>query len=479
MNSLNSRPPFAYSTANPEYNQYPENVGEGDQDQMTLKPTEESAQQPHIELTNVENFRENSTITREVIQPLEEDGSMSERGQFHNTVNVNSHQRLLEIEEKRKKRKIRKTQQHFRGSSFGQGSNIKSTADIVKAYEFGSKGFALEESNDFSTNDMFMAPNIESLKNRINNVLSDNSFKSLQNKDISDINGSYDELLDCITKVSNEDLLDYVLDLEKEKTKFENIKHKMDIEYKQLKSQHDKAKSEFDQVKASYKELISKFGEKEIQTRGYRLALNNSNELLYEVIHQIENSVSTNSIPVHSFINSMNMKIMKLLENSTKELQNLTDINPQSCLNEILNENKDPIEDAFSHLRSLLKFQTALKRSANFSVSSEMSQKIVEPLEEISEEYNNGGAATSRQTSKSSGGSLNFSEFSTSPHRQNDSLHSTRYIFQKMPMKQNSYSKMHSMRSSSREQKKKKTNPKIYSQLLTTKNSQYKGIFIC
>jgi len=52
---------------------------------------------------------------------------------------------------------------------------------------------------------------------------------------------------------------------------------------------------------------------------------------------------------------------MKLLESSTKELQTLTDINPQSSLSELETDTKDPIEDAFTHLRSLLTFQTALK----------------------------------------------------------------------------------------------------------------------
>lgn len=83
--------------------------------------------------------------------------------------------------------------------------------------------------------------------------------------------------------------------------------------------------------------------------------------MLYEVINQIEGSISVNSIPLTKFINSMNLKIMKLLENSTKELQTLTDINPQSWLNDLNNDNKDPIEDAFAHLRSLLTFQTTLK----------------------------------------------------------------------------------------------------------------------
>ena len=119
--------------------------------------------------------------------------------------------------------------------------------------------------------------------------------------------------------------------------------------------------NELDQIKASYRELLSKYGTKEIQIRGYRLALNNSNELLYEVINQIESSISENTIPLSKFINSMNLKIMKLLENSTKELQTLTDINPQSWLNDLNNDTKDPIEDAFAHLRSLLTFQTTLK----------------------------------------------------------------------------------------------------------------------
>eukprot|EP00344_Euplotes_crassus_P009870 CAMPEP_0197002488 /NCGR_PEP_ID=MMETSP1380-20130617/6982_1 /TAXON_ID=5936 /ORGANISM="Euplotes crassus, Strain CT5" /LENGTH=237 /DNA_ID=CAMNT_0042420639 /DNA_START=33 /DNA_END=747 /DNA_ORIENTATION=+ len=55
---------------------------------------------------------------------------------------------------------------------------------------------------------------------------------------------------------------------------------------------------------------------------------------------------------------------MKLLENSTKELHTLTDINPQSSYIESEKNPKDPIEDAFNHLRSLLTFQTSLKKSS-------------------------------------------------------------------------------------------------------------------
>lgn len=101
---------------------------------------------------------------------------------------------------------------------------------------------------------------------------------------------------------------------------------------------------------------------KEIQIRGYRLALNNSNELLTEVIHQIDQSDI--EIQKEKFVNNMNFKIMKLLESSTKDLYTLTDINPQSWLTDLSNDSKDPIEDAFAHLRSLLTFQTAMKKSA-------------------------------------------------------------------------------------------------------------------
>lgn len=161
-------------------------------------------------------------------------------------------------------------------------------------------------------------------------------------------------------------MLEYIFNLENEKVDFANFQNKITQEYKKLRNEHNKLRSELDQVKTSYRELLSKFGGKEIQTRGYRLALNNANELLYEVIHQIEGSIATSAIPLKGFINVMNLKIMKLLENSTKELQTLTDINPQSCLTELENDNKDPIEDAFNHLRSLLTFQTALKRSAAY-----------------------------------------------------------------------------------------------------------------
>ena len=41
-----------------------------------------------------------------------------------------------------------KTQQHFRGSSFGQASVPKTSSELRRAYEYGSNGFTQEESSD-------------------------------------------------------------------------------------------------------------------------------------------------------------------------------------------------------------------------------------------------------------------------------------------------------------------------------------------
>ena len=245
----------------------------------------------------------------------------------------------------------------------------------------------------------------------------------------------------------------------------------MSIEYKKLRMELNNTKAELEHIKNSYRELLSKFGGKEIQTRGYRLALNNSNELLYEVIHQIEGSIPNTAMPLQKFINSMNVKIMKLLENSTKELQTLTDINPQSCLTEFENENKDPIEDAFAHLRSLLTFQTALKRSAAYCVSTESSDIRDKSPRNTSIEWNQTLTSKNRQGSKTSGGSLHFSEISESTMKDSSEMQPNDYIFRRGTPTA-SYAMMHTSRSTSREQHRKKQPSKIYSQLLTSRNSQ-------
>jgi hypothetical protein len=233
-----------------------------------------------------------------------------------------------------------------------------------------------------------------------------------------------------------------------------NFQNNMKLAYKNLKNEHNKFRSELVQVKSSYRDLLSKFGGKEIQTRGYRLALSNANELLYEVINQIEGSIATSSIPLKSFINTMNFKIMKLLENSTKELQTLTDVNPQSCLTEMENDNKDPIEDAFNHLRSLLTFQTALKRSAAYWVNTESSDLQSKLPKSMSQEWNT--EFSNKGRGKEPGGTMHFSEISGSTVKEHDDT--------------------------SREPKKKKASAstKIYSQLLTGRQIQQRGkhIFI-
>lgn len=92
------------------------------------------------------------------------------------------------------KRKIRKTQQHFRGSSFGQGSNPKAAAEIIRAYEYGPNGYALEESNENTTSDEF-SHNIDELKDQINNVLQTNFHRSNQSRDIGKLTSSMNDLL--------------------------------------------------------------------------------------------------------------------------------------------------------------------------------------------------------------------------------------------------------------------------------------------
>lgn len=169
----------------------------------------------------------------------------------------------------------------------------------------------------------------------------------------------------------------------------------------------------------------------------------------------------------------MNVKIMKLLENSIKEVQTLTDINPQSCLTEIENKSKDPIEDAFSYLRSLLTFQTALKKSAAQSFNTENTIRQSQTPRAVSQEWNTESNINIPQ-SKTSVGSMHFSEISESTIKDSKDMDSSEYVFRRSNTP-STYSKMHSSRSISREYKKKKTTPKIYSQLLSSRNTQFRG----
>ena len=160
------------------------------------------------------------------------------------------------------------------------------------------------------------------------------------------------------------------------------------------------------------------------------------------------------------FINNMNLKIMKLLESSTKDLHTLTDINPQSCLTDYTNDTKDPIEDAFAHLRSLLTFQTALKKSAlNLSTNQNL------PLLSQFTPPNNGivdmNANFISQTSAST-----FTQPSMSSRSTNKRDNS----------KSGKSGNKKSFRSTSREVKKSsRGGQKIYSQLMSGRNSKAQG----
>lgn len=100
----------------------------------------------------------------------------------------------LKLRKNGSKRKIRKTQQHFRGSSFGQGSNPKTAAEIIRAYEYGTNGYALEESNENAGSDE-LSQNIDELKDQINNVLQTNFHRSNQSRDIGKLTSSMNDLL--------------------------------------------------------------------------------------------------------------------------------------------------------------------------------------------------------------------------------------------------------------------------------------------
>lgn len=158
-----------------------------------------------IKLTDVKTNNTSSKFTKEYMPPSDDELSrvVSSKEQFNNTVNMSSHQRLLEIEEKRKKRKDRKTQQHFRGSSFGQGSvpktiqNINRTnsiADNSNAYEYGSNGFTLEESSEVIANEEFNQHGIDTLINKVNNFITEKATKS-KNKNSHEHKNSEKDLL--------------------------------------------------------------------------------------------------------------------------------------------------------------------------------------------------------------------------------------------------------------------------------------------
>ena len=100
-----------------------------------------------------------------------------------------------------------------------------------------------------------------------------------------------DELSNLLSQISRKDLLNYIIDLEKEKVTYMNLKTNMIIDFKRANNEMVGLKQELEQVKNSYRELLSKLGGKEIQIRGYRLALNNANELLFEMINQIEHTI--------------------------------------------------------------------------------------------------------------------------------------------------------------------------------------------
>ena len=144
-------------------------------------------------------------LTNELIAPND-----SDEGQFNKSLNMSSHQRLLEIEEKRKKRKIRKAQPHFRGSSFGQGNQPKSAVELIKAYEYGPNGFTLEESGDNTFIHKNQVQNISSFKNQVNcAIIGDSKMYSPRMNKPNQFNKNK-ELLRSISQVSNEDLLVYI-----------------------------------------------------------------------------------------------------------------------------------------------------------------------------------------------------------------------------------------------------------------------------
>lgn len=451
----------------PSFFQHPENRGDKDQDHVIHPPTlnfeEEkvpSVGHHSVHLTSLKGSAGQLHPSKDFIDPLVEDLPKIQSSQelFNRTVNIDNNQKLLEIEEKRKKRRIRKAQKHFRGSSFGQGSAPKNLPEVMKSYEYGSNGYVVEDSSDNAGGEYFSPPTIDTLKNKITKAVSGKHIKERSLSDRKVGPQIVSDLIKCVSNVSNEDLLEYIIDIEKEKHELEL---KFSEDYKKLKQQMTNVSSEYDKIKGSYKELLSKFSGKEIQIRGYRLALNNANELLYEVIDKIERSITQGSIPLKEFINSMNMKIMKLLENSTKELHTLTDINPQSSLNELESDPKDPIEDAFNHLRSLLTFQTALKKASKYcaTVSSPPNQlHSPDSSQDFSSLYTHSPKPSTVHNSIHSENASHLPS-QPKPRRQPRS--------KKRKPSQPSYSQLATSRSQSRDHKKPKTSTKIYSQLVT------------
>lgn len=123
----------------------------------------------------------------------------------------------MKLRRRENKRKIRKAQQHFRGSSFGQGSAPKTLPETMKSYEYGPNGFSLEDSSGNTTSEQFTPTSINSLKLQISKAISGenlryNTFEA-KNYRSTIVSG----LIKSISNISNEDLLEYIIDIEKEK----------------------------------------------------------------------------------------------------------------------------------------------------------------------------------------------------------------------------------------------------------------------
>jgi len=139
---------------------------------------------------------------------------------------------------------------------------------------------------------------------------------------------------------------------------------------------------------------------------------------------------------------------------------------------EIETERKDPIEDAFNHLRSLLKFQTSLKKSANILIDTQGSDKN-KRYEKNMFAHLPQNTSTSKIRSTKTPSHQTFNRLSEASQKSQGKSKS----FIKRSETPTSYSQMHSSRSHSREHKKSKTSTKIYSQLVSSKNAQ-KGLML-
>ncbi|CAI2363339.1 unnamed protein product [Moneuplotes crassus] len=452
------------------FTQHPEKRGDKDQENchtnFNLDIEEEKVppllQEESIHLSELEYSNDQSSLRQEYNATLKSLNSRVKSSQnlFNKTVNIKSKKRLLEIEEKRKKRKMRNAQRHFRGSSFGQGGSSNNIPAPTKQTDCRSNSSFTENNSRNTSIEKFAPPSVGTLKSKINTAVSSKTQNLLNLNDRKIGPAIVSDLIQCVSDVSNEDLLEYIIDIEKEKHKLQT---KFSEDYKTMKRQMISTISELDQVKTSYRNLLAKFGGKQIQIRGYKLALNNTNELLNEVIYQIEKCESFENIPIKGFIDSINIKIMKLLESSTKELHTLTDIDPKKSLSECDLNPKDPIEDAFNHLRSLLTFQTALKRSYEYKFNGKQS--------DLNSMHSFG---SSQNFSNLYNPNTNYSEntqdhFNPSEKVLKERKKSEKSLTQNRDSK-TSYYQMHSSKSHSRE--KKKTSTKIYSQLMTGRNSR-------